>query len=47
MEKILRFKELKKEILKIAIPSTNPDNFVDLEEALDKAEKDLEVSLGR
>lgn len=42
-----KFKELKKEILDLAAPSSNPDNYTDLEEALERVEKDLEVSLSK
>jgi hypothetical protein len=40
-----RFLELKKEILEILIPSSNPDNYTDTEDALNKSEEDLRVAL--
>lgn len=44
-QKFELYQQLKKEILEIATPSTNPDNFTDLVDTLEKIEKDLRVSL--
>lgn len=47
METLKEFKKLKKAILKLAAPSSNPDNYVDLEEALDRSEYDIKVATSK
>jgi len=44
-QKFERFTELKKELLEILTPSSNPDNYTDTEEALERSENDLKVAL--
>lgn len=45
-EKLDRFKELGKEMLEIAAPSSNPDVYTDLENAIVEVLKNLRVSYG-
>lgn len=44
-EKLQRYRLVKQEILDIATPSTDPGNFTDLEEILERIEKDLNIAL--
>lgn len=39
------FRQLKEEMLELITPSVNPDNFTDLEDALERIENNLKASL--
>lgn len=43
-DKIEQYKKLKSEILALAVSSSNPDNYTDLENALNRIQAGMEAS---